>query len=69
MCEKFWIVWSPEGKFSPKYEHDTKLAAEKEATRLAQTKPGIEFFSLEVTGRAIRKSGDDLARFQEAIEP
>ncbi len=68
MSSLFWLVWSPEGKCPPRYQHETKLAAEREATRLAQHHPETAFYALEVTGMAFRKTGEYLARFSEAID-
>lgn len=41
----FYLVWNPES-FPPKFRHDTREAAHREAERLAQQNKGAEFFVL-----------------------
>lgn len=53
---RFWLVWCPDGKKPPKFEHPTQTSAEKEAVRLAD-KTGLEFYVLEAIGRAVRIDG------------
>jgi hypothetical protein len=54
MIYSFWLVWCPEGRYPPKFEHGTKLKAEKEAVRLAEKYPGKEFYVMECSGMACR---------------
>ncbi len=49
---QFFMVWSPAGLYAPKYRHDTREAAKKEAERLAQACPGQEFYVLGAYSRA-----------------
>lgn len=42
----FWMVWR-EGSSQPKYKHDTKQSAEKEAERLSRQNPGERFYVLK----------------------
>lgn len=53
---KFWLVWSPQGATPPRYRHASEAAAINEARRLAELKPGSQFYVLEATGVAEKVS-------------
>lgn len=39
----FWLVWNQDGRV-PRFRHKDKLAAEREAERLARMNPGERFY-------------------------
>ncbi len=43
----FWLVWSPTGANPPRYQHDSRESAEREAERLAHAHPGKTFYVVE----------------------
>ncbi len=51
--KQFFMVWSPAGLYAPKYRHDTRETAKKEAERLAQGCPGQEFYVLGAYSRPV----------------
>lgn len=50
--DRFWLVWCPEGRKPPKYQHNIKESAEREAARLAEKYPGEEFYVMEAISMA-----------------
>ncbi len=46
MADKFWLVWR-NGSQSAAKQHPTLEKAQIEASRLAKTNPGAEFYVLE----------------------
>lgn len=49
---RFYLVWSPSGKYPPKYRHETPAQAQTEAERLAKEHPGSEFFVIAAMARS-----------------
>jgi hypothetical protein len=45
--EVFFLVWSPQGMYPPKFRHPTRESATTEAERLARLHPNSQFFVLE----------------------
>lgn len=41
---EFWLVWNPEGRLPPQYQHHSEKSAADEAERLACTNPGQSFY-------------------------
>lgn len=66
MIDPFWLVWCPDGYRPPKFEHSSKLSAEKEAVRMAGKIPGKEFYVMECVGCAIRTLEEKRVRFAES---
>lgn len=46
---KFWLVWSPFNLRLPVRTHDDEPTAVREAKRLSEQNPGLEFFVLRST--------------------
>lgn len=46
----FWFIWTKKGHV-PKFTHDTRAAAETEASRLAALCPGKKFIVLEAVSK------------------
>lgn len=61
---RFWLVWnlSQYGRM-PYFQHQTKLAAEVEAKRLASEHPGQVFYVVE-TVAAARKQTVEFVRYE-----
>ena len=49
--EKFWIVWSPNGKTNPRVKHGDYFSARGEANRLCELNPNQEFYVMEVKAK------------------
>lgn len=43
----FWLVWCPTGSTPPRFQHDSRESAEREAELLAHTHPGKTFYVVE----------------------
>lgn len=50
----FYLVWR-EGGNAPRVKHETVTQAENEAERLARQNPGVEFYVLTPTARAVER--------------
>lgn len=48
----FWVVWQPDSG-NPRYRHETRDGAIKEAERLAANSQGIEFFVLQAVSVSV----------------
>lgn len=62
----FWMVRAENNDFT-RHRHPTRLAAEKEAERLAGLNPGIRFYVLESMGHAIRRDPVTFVRHELEI--
>lgn len=51
--QAFWLVWNPRGH-APTVRHDSEESAVTEATRLARTNPGYEFFVLRAEAKYLK---------------
>lgn len=56
--QKFWLVWSPQGKTAPTCRHFSKDPADKEAERLASLNPGHEFYVLTAESLTMKRTVD-----------
>lgn len=65
---KFWIVWSPEGRTPPSAKHPTEGTANNEAVRLARLNPGHHFFVMGSEALAIKRDVD-FFRFDGDVIP
>jgi len=63
----FCVVWSPEGKTPPRFQHITQEAAEREARRLSAANPGCPLFVLEPTFE-ITIATHGIVRYRRAAE-
>lgn len=56
--EKFWLVWSPQGRTPPSMRHLTIDTANTEADRLAKLNPGHSFFVLTAESLHVKRDVD-----------
>ncbi len=54
---RFWMVWNPQGR-APTYRHNSRAAADAEASRLSSANPGRVFVVLKAVGAMIARVGD-----------
>lgn len=47
----FWLVWNQSAGYPPRFCHETRISAEKEAERLARLNPGQEYVVLEAVSK------------------
>lgn len=52
---EFWIIWNPQSLQPPTFKHNDKYSAIREAKRLAQANPNLDFFVLRAIGKARSK--------------
>ena len=53
---EFWLVWNPEGKLPPQYQHHSAKDAADEAERLACVYPGQSFYVMHA--KEMRRTAD-----------
>lgn len=65
---KFWMVWRRNGS-EPRFQHQAKVEAEREATRLARKYPGEEIFVLEAVRNIFCTTPVSMITLTEADAP
>ena len=64
-----WIVWSPNGPYSPQVRHSDEPTAWRVAKSMGERYPGQKFYVMEAKGFAVTRDPVTLVRFGSSGVP